>query len=61
MGKLQEITDELKLQGTTSIAYLPKDLVDVTDEQYQQNMEIVELLENVDAVETVFHNMNTSN
>jgi transcriptional/translational regulatory protein YebC/TACO1 len=60
MGKLQEITDELKLLGRTTLGYLPKDLVSVTEEQFEQNMEIIDILDGVDDVETVFHNMNTA-
>jgi transcriptional/translational regulatory protein YebC/TACO1 len=55
---LQEIADELKIPGTISLAYIPKDVVDVNKEQYDQNMSVIETFEDLEDVDTVYHNMN---
>jgi transcriptional/translational regulatory protein YebC/TACO1 len=55
---LQEIADELKIPGTISLAYIPKDVVDVSKEQYDQNMSVIETFEDLEDVDTVYHNMN---
>ena len=54
---LHEIVEELKIPGAMRLAYIPKELVKVKGEHYDTNQEFIEVLEELDDVDTVFHNM----
>eukprot|EP01040_Poterioochromonas_malhamensis_P007761 gene7761-8394_t len=54
---LHEIVEELKIPGAMRLAYIPKELVEVKGEHYDTNQEFIEVLEELDDVDTVFHNM----
>jgi transcriptional/translational regulatory protein YebC/TACO1 len=55
---LHEIVEELKIPGTMSLAYIPKEVVEVEDpNHYDSNITLIESLESLDDVDTVFHNM----
>jgi transcriptional/translational regulatory protein YebC/TACO1 len=55
---LHEIVEELKIPGTMSLAYIPNEVMELEDAaHYDANIALIESLENLDDVDTVFHNM----
>jgi transcriptional/translational regulatory protein YebC/TACO1 len=44
-------------QITGSLGYIPKELVSVSDEDWEKNSAIIDALEALDEVDVVYHNM----
>ena len=57
MNLLHELTEKLSIGGTSHLVYLPKERVETSEEDYEKNVALVEGFENLDDVDTVFHNM----
>lgn len=57
LGLLHDLAHELKIEGVTSLVYLPKEKVDVSDEDKEKNFAAMEEFENLEGIDAVFHNM----
>ncbi len=57
LSKLQEVMEKLSINGSSNLMYLPKERVTTSDTDYDKNAALVEGFENLDDVDTVFHNM----
>lgn len=57
LGLLQDLVLQSQLSGSTSLAYLPTELVKVSAEDLEKNMQLVEDFEELDDVDAVYHNM----
>ncbi len=57
LSKLQEVMEKLSINGSSNLMYLPKERVTTSDTVYDKNAALVEGFENLDDVDTVFHNM----
>lgn len=54
---LHDIVEDLKIPGAMRLAYIPKEVVDVQGSHYDSNLHFIDILEELDDVDTVFHNM----
>lgn len=56
-----EVKEAIEARGLkceeASLAMIPKSLVEVSDEEADKNIALIEFLENIDDVDEVFHNM----
>lgn len=57
LNELASAVDAKQLAGTSSIGYIPNELIEVTDEIYHKNMAIIDKFLEEDDVEDVYHNM----
>lgn len=57
LGLLQDAVSQMDLPGSSSLAYLPTELVKVSDEDAQRNFDLIDSLEDLDDVDVVYHNM----
>ena len=57
LGTLHEIADKLHLHGVFQQMYLPKELIKVSDQDFETNMHLIEGFEGLDEIDTVYHNM----
>lgn len=57
LSSLQDCLHSNNIDGTTSLVYVPIDMVKVKDEQFHLNTLLVEKFEEIDDVDIVFHNM----
>jgi transcriptional/translational regulatory protein YebC/TACO1 len=57
LSKLQDVMEKLNISGSSNLAYLPKERVATSDDDFEKNSKLVEGFEDLDDVDTVFHNM----
>eukprot|EP00981_Chlorochromonas_danica_P006602 scaffold1438_cov173-Ochromonas_danica.AAC.7 len=57
LGLLQDLVSHSQLSGSTSLAYLPTELVKVSAEDMEKNIWLIEDFEELDDVDAVYHNM----
>jgi YebC/PmpR family DNA-binding regulatory protein len=54
---LHLINDKLDLKSEISLDMIPKTLMEISDENIDSNIKLIEYLENLDDVDAVYHNM----
>lgn len=57
LGILQDLAHHLNIEGVTSLVYLPQERVKVSEEDREKNLQVIEDLEKLDDVDSIFHNM----
>jgi transcriptional/translational regulatory protein YebC/TACO1 len=55
---LHEIAERLNLHGTFQQMYLPKEVISVSEKDFETNMQLIEGFESLDEIDAVYHNMN---
>lgn len=58
LGLLHDLAHGLNIDGVTSLVYLPKEKLDISPEDREKNLTVIEEFEKLDDVDSVFHNMN---
>jgi transcriptional/translational regulatory protein YebC/TACO1 len=55
--QLQDLATSLQLSGSSSLAYIPLELVKVSEEDREKNKLLIEEFEDLEDVDVVYHNM----